>query len=136
MRAGKVVAEVDPRTQSDASLAQLMLGGEPPIIATRESPAGANGARNSTSQHSGPGSSDDLKDVSFDVRSGEIVGIAGISGNGQQTLMAALAGELLVEPDAIWFLVSRWVGWERRSGARWVCVMSPSSDWVTRLSAA
>ncbi len=44
---------------------------------------------------------DRLDDVSFEVRSGEIVGIAGISGNGQQTLMAALAGELLVESDAV-----------------------------------
>ena len=45
--------------------------------------------------------SDRLEDVSFEVRSGEIVGIAGISGNGQQALMAALAGEMLVESDAV-----------------------------------
>jgi simple sugar transport system ATP-binding protein len=35
----------------------------------------------------------DLHDVSFEVRAGEIVGIAGVSGNGQQELMAALSGE-------------------------------------------
>jgi len=34
-----------------------------------------------------------LTDISFDVRAGEIVGIAGVSGNGQQELMAALSGE-------------------------------------------
>ncbi len=39
MRAGKVVAEVDPRTQSDASLAHLMLGVEPPTIAAHGSAA-------------------------------------------------------------------------------------------------
>jgi len=34
-----------------------------------------------------------LADVSLQVRAGEIVGIAGVSGNGQQELMAALSGE-------------------------------------------
>ena len=36
-----------------------------------------------------------LKDISLQVRSGEIVGIAGVSGNGQKELMAALSGERL-----------------------------------------
>ena len=35
----------------------------------------------------------DLADIGFEVRAGEIVGIAGVSGNGQQELMAALSGE-------------------------------------------
>ncbi len=34
-----------------------------------------------------------LTDINFDVRAGEIVGIAGVSGNGQQELLAALSGE-------------------------------------------
>jgi simple sugar transport system ATP-binding protein len=34
-----------------------------------------------------------LADIAFDVRAGEIVGVAGVSGNGQQELMAALSGE-------------------------------------------
>jgi simple sugar transport system ATP-binding protein len=34
-----------------------------------------------------------LSDINFDVRAGEIVGVAGVSGNGQQELMAALSGE-------------------------------------------
>jgi general nucleoside transport system ATP-binding protein len=39
--------------------------------------------------------------LSFEVRSGEIVGIAGISGNGQNALMALLAGERASPADAI-----------------------------------
>ena len=35
----------------------------------------------------------DLQGIGFDVRAGEVVGIAGVSGNGQQELMAALSGE-------------------------------------------
>jgi simple sugar transport system ATP-binding protein len=34
-----------------------------------------------------------LSDIGFEVRAGEIVGVAGVSGNGQQELMAALSGE-------------------------------------------
>jgi simple sugar transport system ATP-binding protein len=35
----------------------------------------------------------DLRNIAFDVRAGEVVGVAGVSGNGQQELMAALSGE-------------------------------------------
>src|SRR6185503_17712167 len=43
-----------------------------------------------------------LDAVSLEVRSGEIVGIAGVSGNGQQELMAALSGEdPRAAPDSI-----------------------------------
>ncbi len=43
-----------------------------------------------------------LQGISFDVRAGEIVGVAGVSGNGQQELMAALSGEdPRAAPDSI-----------------------------------
>ena len=35
----------------------------------------------------------DLHDVSLELREGEVVGIAGVSGNGQQQLLAAISGE-------------------------------------------
>src|SRR3546814_11227705 len=35
----------------------------------------------------------DLKDISFDVRAGEVFGIAGVAGNGQNELLLALSGE-------------------------------------------
>ena len=101
MRAGKLVAEVDPRLQSDTSLAQLMLGEQPSIVAAHESAAGDVALEVRHLNVRGANPRDFLHDISFDVRSGEIVGIAGISGNGQQTLMAALAGERIAEPDAI-----------------------------------
>lgn len=40
-----------------------------------------------------------LEDVSLDVHAGEIVGIAGVAGNGQQELMEALSGELPLPRD-------------------------------------
>ena len=110
MRAGKVVAEVDPRSQSETSLARLMLGAEPPVIAARESSAGETALEVYRLSVPRSNQSDRLDHVSFEVRSGEIVGIAGISGNGQQVLMAALAGELIVEPNAV-RLFGQPVGW-------------------------
>jgi simple sugar transport system ATP-binding protein len=101
MRAGKPVAEVDPRLHSDASLAQLMLGEEPSIIAMHEAAVGEVALKVRNLNVHGINPTTFLHDVSFDVRSGEIVGIAGISGNGQQTLMAALSGERPAEPDTI-----------------------------------
>jgi simple sugar transport system ATP-binding protein len=101
MRAGRIVAEVDPRSQSEADLARLMLGAEPPVIAARESSAGEMALEVCRLSKPGSDQRDRLDHVSFEVRGGEIVGIAGISGNGQQALMAALAGESIAEPDAV-----------------------------------
>jgi len=39
----------------------------------------------------------DLKNISFDIRSGEILGIAGVAGNGQNKLMESLIGERLCQ---------------------------------------
>lgn len=100
MRAGRMVGEVDPRSESDASLARLMLGAEPPAIAAHASPPGK--VAFAVHELSVVGADQlNLDRVSFEVRSGEIVGIAGISGNGQRPLMAALAGEVLVEANAV-----------------------------------
>ena len=101
MRAGKPVADVDPRLHSDASLVQLMLGEQPSIIATHEAAVGEVALKVRNLNVHGINPTTFLHDVSFHVRSGEIVGIAGISGNGQQTLMAALSGERATVPDAI-----------------------------------
>jgi simple sugar transport system ATP-binding protein len=88
MRSGRVVAVVDPRSESEQSLARLMIGGQPPQIAAHDTAPGrarllVDGLRLSEGGEA----------LSFEVRSGEIVGIAGISGNGQNALMALLAGE-------------------------------------------
>lgn len=100
VRAGKVVAEVDPRTQTEAQLAHLMLGADPPAIGVHESPPGDIALQVCALSYQGA-EQRTLDDVSFEVRTGEVVGIAGISGNGQAALMAVLAGEQLVTPDAI-----------------------------------
>jgi simple sugar transport system ATP-binding protein len=99
LRGGKVSGEVDPRTQSNAELSRLMIGAEPPQLAAREARAGevalrVKGLKLAKAAQFGT----DLEALSLQLRSGEILGIAGVSGNGQQELMAALSGEDLRAP--------------------------------------
>ena len=94
LRGGKVTGEVDPRTQSNAELSRLMIGSEPPPLQHRASNAGEVVLAVKALSLPRPSAFGmDLHEVGLDVRAGEIVGIAGVSGNGQQELMAALSGE-------------------------------------------
>jgi simple sugar transport system ATP-binding protein len=89
-----VTGEVDPRQESNAGLSRLMIGAEPPPLQHRPSRAGAAVLEvKALSLDRLDPFGVDLRDVSFRVRAGEIVGVAGVSGNGQQELMAALSGE-------------------------------------------
>jgi simple sugar transport system ATP-binding protein len=94
LRGGKVTGEVDPTKETNASLSRLMIGAEPPQLEHREAHFGATVL--AVKGLSIPKRSQfdmALDNIGFDVRAGEIVGIAGVSGNGQQELMAALSGE-------------------------------------------
>jgi simple sugar transport system ATP-binding protein len=94
LRGGKVTGEVDPRTESNAGLSRLMIGAEPPPLQHRPSKAGAAVLEvRALSLARQDQFGVDLHDIGFEVRAGEIVGVAGVSGNGQQELMAALSGE-------------------------------------------
>jgi ABC-type uncharacterized transport system ATPase subunit len=94
LRGGKVTGEVDPRQQSNASLSRLMIGAEPPALAARERQASEVVlAVSALSLPRQDAFAVELRDIGFEVRAGEIVGVAGVSGNGQQELMAVLSGE-------------------------------------------
>jgi len=93
MRGGRLVATVDPRQESEAGLARLMLGADPPAIAAHDSPPGEVVFEVKGLTVHGAERRHWLHDLSFAVRAGEILGIAGVSGNGQTALMASLAGE-------------------------------------------
>ena len=84
----------DPRQETNASLSRLMIGAEPPQLRHRQAQAGAVvlGVQALNLAKQDPFGMD-LAGISFDVKAGEIVGVAGVSGNGQQELMAALSGE-------------------------------------------
>ena len=94
LRGGRVVGEVDPTQETPASLSRLMIGAEPPQLRHEAREAGPVVlAVNRLSLPRQDPFGVDLHEVSFEVRAGEILGVAGVSGNGQQELLAALSGE-------------------------------------------
>ncbi|MEZ5773336.1 MAG: ABC transporter ATP-binding protein [Hyphomicrobiaceae bacterium] len=103
LRGGRVVASTDPRKETAKSLAEMMIGSALKAPARHETLTGAsrlelNGLTLPSSHPFGV----DLADISLEVRAGEIVGLAGVAGNGQDELMEALIGERRVAvPRAI-----------------------------------
>ena len=90
MRAGCVVARYDTLATSTAEIARAMVGGELPPLAERSTTVAAPRlSMRGVASGAGHGA---LVDATFEVRSGEIVGIAGVEGNGQSALADALAG--------------------------------------------
>ena len=103
LRQGRVTARLDPRTQAARDLATLMIGRPmPPPV--QSAPHGLGEVRLELAgldyRNDDPfGVS--LKGVALSVKGGEILGIAGISGNGQQELAALISGEITSQRDAV-----------------------------------
>jgi len=99
LRAGRVTGECDPRRETPASLARMMIGGEVPHPRHRETTTRGDGALavRGLSLAADDPFGVDLADIDLSVHGGEIVGLAGISGNGQKELLAALSGERTVD---------------------------------------
>jgi len=94
LRSGKVSGECDPRLESNASLSRLMIGAEPPALAQRQVKTGGivlDVRQLDLAKEDQFGVA--LSQVALQVRAGEVVGIAGVSGNGQKELLYALSGE-------------------------------------------
>ncbi|MGB2893460.1 MAG: ABC transporter ATP-binding protein [Albidovulum sp.] len=94
LRRGKVVGTCVPREVSARAMAEMMVGASlsAPARATGElGPVALTVERLSAASPSAFGTS--LKEVSFEVRQGEVLGIGGVAGNGQDELLAALSGE-------------------------------------------
>jgi simple sugar transport system ATP-binding protein len=95
LRGGKVAGQCLPSQESPKSMARLMIGKDLPVCEhTQAKEGGEVRLKLAGLSH---GSDDpfgtDLQDLHLDVHSGEIVGIAGVSGNGQQELLHAISGE-------------------------------------------
>ncbi|WP_299043895.1 ABC transporter ATP-binding protein [uncultured Tateyamaria sp.] len=95
LRGGKVVGSCVPRDTSARDMAEMMVGS---TLATPKAAAHSAGdvllsvTGLSVASPSAFGMA--LKDISFDVRAGEVLGIGGVAGNGQDELLAVLSGEL------------------------------------------
>ena len=99
MRMGRVVADCAPAEQSARALAELMMGENFPVPERGERRSGGRvrlrlAGLSAASAHL---HGTDLEDIDLEVREGEVVGVAGIAGNGQRELMEALTGEAPVD---------------------------------------
>jgi len=98
LRHGKVVDHCDPRQETAASLARMMVGSEVqavvrPPVEDANNQAALLEVRKLSRAPATPFSIP-LRDISLDVRAGEIIGIAGVAGNGQGEFFEAVSGEV------------------------------------------
>jgi general nucleoside transport system ATP-binding protein len=111
LRNGKVSGTAMPKQETNESLARMMIGGE--LSECHLTPHAAGEVRlqlKNLSLSTVDPFGTALKDINLAVRSGEIVGIAGVSGNGQKELLAALSGETTIDEGAAIELLGRPVG--------------------------
>ena len=104
LRDGRVTGDCIPSEETPRSMARMMIGKELPVPEHNAS-AGLGEVRlqlNGLSKKADNAFGTDLQDIDLEVRSGEILGIAGVSGNGQRELLYALSGEApLADADAV-----------------------------------
>jgi ABC-type uncharacterized transport system ATPase subunit len=95
LRGGKVTGTCIPSQETPKSMARLMIGKDLPVCQHGAPKEGGEvrlklaGLSHASDDPFGV----DLQDVHLEVHSGEIVGIAGVSGNGQRQLLYAISGE-------------------------------------------
>lgn len=104
LRLGEVVGDCDPRETSAKDMAEMMVG---QVLHVPEKAAKAGGdtvlqltALSAPATHQFGTA---LKDISLGVQAGEVLGIGGVAGNGQDELVAALSGETITKSGMIHF---------------------------------
>ncbi|EIE53079.1 ABC transporter [Salipiger aestuarii] len=104
LRLGKNVGTCTPRDVTARQMAEMMVGSS---FAAPEPKAGAKGEvllRCDALSMPAPGAfGTPLREISVEVRGGEVLGIGGVAGNGQDELLMALSGERLAPKGTIWF---------------------------------
>lgn len=128
IRQGTTVATVDPKDVTARGLAELMVGSSLPTPATDESTVTDRPVLvvRGVSIAGVPGSDRALlDDVTFTVHAGEVLGIAGVEGNGQNELVEVVMGMRDPTSGTVQFAVAQAPG---GSGGALVDI----SDWHTR----
>lgn len=128
LRLGKVVGTCTPREKSARDLAEMMVGkllndtrrsGTTPGEVAIEVRGLSVASRNPFGTA--------LKDIGFSVRKGEVLGIGGVAGNGQDELLAALSGEVIA-PKGTVFVAGRDVGRLGPSARRGLAILSAPEE--------
>ena len=105
LRGGKNVATCNPREESARTMAELMVGAVLHVPARTPHDIAADVALElrGLSLPAPTAFGVSLKNVTCSVLRGEVLGIGGVAGNGQDELTAALSGEILAPPDQVYF---------------------------------
>ncbi|MBR9766289.1 MAG: ABC transporter ATP-binding protein [Rhodobacteraceae bacterium] len=102
LRLGRKVGTCTPREVTAAQMAEMMVGSE---LHRPEREASTPGeVRLALKDLSVPSPSQfgtSLKNITLEVRAGEVLGLAGVAGNGQDELLAALSGEITSAPGMV-----------------------------------
>jgi simple sugar transport system ATP-binding protein len=112
LRGGEVTGRVDPRDHDARSLARMMIGHAMPEVTDSHAmtPGDVRLRLNALSHPRASRFGTTLEGIDLKLRSGEIVGIAGISGNGQQELAALISGETRAHEPGMIELMGKRVG--------------------------
>ncbi|WP_281824565.1 ABC transporter ATP-binding protein [Jannaschia rubra] len=103
LRGGKVVGEADPRQATASELAEQMVGAKLTAPRARaHEPGAAILTMKALSMPPASQFGTPLHDLSFELRAGEVLGIGGVAGNGQDELLAALSGERPSAAGTLW----------------------------------
>jgi len=112
LRFGEVITSSDPRNETVASLANMMVGSTVKDVDRTARNASTetllniqNLSLSAQTQFSVP-----LRNINLSVNGGEIVGIAGIAGNGQSELFEAICGERIAGSTANVSISGQYVG--------------------------
>ena len=105
LKAGQVSGHCIPKETTTEELARLMVGDDTPLT---EDYKKAEGAESFLSIVNLSHESDDpfactLKNISLEVKAGEILGIAGVAGNGQEELLNLISGEETSAKETVFF---------------------------------
>ena len=104
IKAGKVVGNVLTKDTCERDLAQMMVGRD--VVLTVSNEGGSTSGTETRYQAEKLTTINDfgknvLNEVSFEVKSGEILGIAGVEGNGQSELVKVLTGVMLAKQGKV-----------------------------------
>ncbi len=101
MRGGKVVRTVRPAEVGESELTELIVG---TTLAERERRGGRAGkpVLKLRAIDRGDGRGGGLRKLTFDVRAGEIYGVAGVGGNGQNALVEIITGLAAADTGNVW----------------------------------
>jgi simple sugar transport system ATP-binding protein len=115
LRRGRLVGHGEARELTPAAMAEMMVGGAAAAKDTPSRPSGEVATGETRLEIMGLEADDDLGvealcGLSFSVRAGEIVGIAGVAGNGQEELVEVLGGQRRARAGDVRVMGARYLG--------------------------